>query len=481
MQEFDVQPNAHSLYIRAREDGTKIRAVSFAQRGTCGWAPQLLLPRTIATTWGRVVAPMIVQDDYVYVPNEGTTYSDGTTTCHPDRPQDHCGMLQHHFSCAGPSEIDFEVDVEAAQDENQIYIAVNSAEWQPGDPYPTFYAAVTLQRTPTGGPTCDAVNGIRGGDVCCPAECGSCGGSGCGSRVPGLYVVPGDPTSGSACCSGAISRSERTCDADARILAPCVSPDSFRWRPVGGGVRGAQMFVEGGEHTLEIFHRKAGTKIRNIRFTDRGSCGFTDSSPTDPALVATETAMCQVRLQSLATTCPGGTPLPGLLAVSLPRVCMSDCASDFISFHADCRQLLQTDSVPGTALHALDMFLDSCNSAPPSPPEVPPLTTEQCTAQFANLVSDSTTSTQQLICARLCILGCFNLLHVRPQNVACCTPAKYCTSGVPSRCASTCVDPFLSLYRDCYPTLQAVQNVVRCLPALLLRLSPHSHPMLREW
>lgn len=24
------------------------------------------------------------------------------------------------------------------------------------------------------------------------------------------------------------------------------------------------------------------------------------------------------------------------------------------------------------------------------------------------------------------------------------------------------MDPFLSLYRDCYPTLQAVQNVVRC-------------------
>ena len=68
-------------------------------------------------------------------------------------------------------------------------------------------------------------------------------------------------------------------------------------------------------------------------------------------------------------------------------------------------------------------------TSPCTPPDTPPLSTEECTAQFAGL------------------------------NDACCTPAKYCRTGIPERCSRTCVDPFLALYRDCYPTLQSVQNV----------------------
>ena len=30
---------------------------------------------------------------------------------------------------------------------------------------------------------------------------------------------------------------------------------------------------------------------------------------------------------------------------------------------------------------------------------------------------------------------------------------------MPSRCSQSCIDPYLALYRDCKPTLQAVQNV----------------------
>ena len=55
------------------------------------------------------------------------------------------------------------------------------------------------------------------------------------------------------------------------------------------------------------------------------------------------------------------------------------------SFHADCRQLLQADGVPGGALHTMDEFLHSCNGAPSPPPDTPPLSTEECTAQFAGL------------------------------------------------------------------------------------------------
>lgn len=432
MTDFDVEPGKHSLYVNAREDGTKLRAVSFAQRGTCGWAPQLLLPRTVDTTWGTVQAPMVIQEDYVFAPEDGTTFSNSgylraPNLCHP-QDGDNCGYVQLHFSCAGPSEIDFQVDVAAIQGQNKIYLGIDSADVATAARPPPAFFPVTLQRTPEEGPACEAVNGIRGGDACCPPECGTCGGAGCGDRAPGLFVTPNDPSSGSACCQGRITASERVCDPANGVMAPCSSPDPFEWRTVGGGDNGHQVFVEGGAHTLEIWRGKAGAKIRNVRFTDRGSCGFTDRAPTDPAAVAAETALCQARLLTLGTTCAGGSPLPGL-QVSLPRVCTASCAADFISFYADCRQLLEDDGVAGGALHTLDEFLHSCNSAPPPPPDVPPLTTEQCTAQFAGL------------------------------NDACCTPAKYCRTGIPSRCSASCVDPFLALYRDCYPTLQAVQNV----------------------
>ena len=322
---------------------------------------------------------------------------------------------------------DFEIDTSAPRGQNVIWLGVNAGEWHQGDPFPTFFAKHNIQRTLEAGPDCEDVGGIRGGDGCCPAECGTCGGSGCGSRS-NLFAIPGDNGSGSACCVGSIRRSGRMCDASAGVTAPCLSPDAFEWRTIGGGVRGAQVFVEGGDHTLEIVAGKAGTKIRDIRFTDRGSCGFTTTEPTDPAAIAAETAICQSRLTSLASFCPGGTQLPGL-SVSLPSVCTSSCAGEFISLHASCRQLLEDDGVQGAALRTMDAFLDSCNSAPPSPPDVPPLSTEECTAQFEGL------------------------------NSACCTPSKVCRSGVPSRCSASCVDPYLALYRDCRPTLEAIQNV----------------------
>ena len=128
------------------------------------------------------------------------------------------------------------------------------------------------------------------------------------------------------------------------------------------------IFVEGGDHVLRVYQGKAGMKIRNVRLLDRGSCGFTDTRPVDPAAMNAETAECQARLTDLASSCPGGVPLPGLPELSLPGTCYSGCAGDFISFHADCRDLLQTDGVQGNALRILDRFLISCNDAPPPPP-----------------------------------------------------------------------------------------------------------------
>ena len=59
----------------------------------------------------------------------------------------------------------------------------------------------------TGGLPC--ADGILSGDICCAASCGSCGGTGCGSR----------PGGASSCCTGSIRDSGRSCDA---YEPPCV-------------------------------------------------------------------------------------------------------------------------------------------------------------------------------------------------------------------------------------------------------------------
>jgi len=56
-------------------------------------------------------------------------------------------------------------------------------------------------------PTCE--NGILKGDVCCLSSCGTCGGTGCGSREGGS----------SGCCSGTITKSGISCD---NSTAPCI-------------------------------------------------------------------------------------------------------------------------------------------------------------------------------------------------------------------------------------------------------------------
>ena len=250
------------------------------------------------------------------------------------------------------------------------------------------------------------------------------------------------------------------------FAAPCLSGDGFEWR-----ASERKVFVEGGEHTLRVYALDDGAKIRNVRFGERGSCGFTDSMPQDPAVVEYQTALCQHRLAGLGGVCPStGAAVPGL-EISLPDVCYSDCAGkslchfilqviflprhprrpahslvtylrtavaqwcgwragDFVEFHAECRQLLEADGVPGAGLRALDAFLDSCNAAPPPPPDAGALTDAECTAQFAGITD------------------------------ACCQPAKVCRSGVPSRCVDSCADPYLALYRDCRSTLQVSQYLL---------------------
>jgi hypothetical protein len=77
------------------------------------------------------------------------------------------------------------------------------SSWDGDGQAPTFFPA---------SPSCEEVDGIADGGVCCPAECGECGGSGCSER----------PGGSESCCSEEVSGSDRYCDPDANVMAPCV-------------------------------------------------------------------------------------------------------------------------------------------------------------------------------------------------------------------------------------------------------------------
>ena len=93
----------------------------------------------------------------------------------------------------------------------------SSSSWSPSKTtyvyYDNFTVSQGLMVTGVQGTECEiSLGGIYNSDkeVCCANSCGSCGGSGCG----------GLPGGGSQCCTGSISRSDKTCEASSS--APCI-------------------------------------------------------------------------------------------------------------------------------------------------------------------------------------------------------------------------------------------------------------------
>ena len=59
-------------------------------------------------------------------------------------------------------------------------------------------------------PCSNGIPGVQSGDICCSAECGTCGGTGCSGR----------PGGGEECCTGPISLSSVMCSESG--AAPCI-------------------------------------------------------------------------------------------------------------------------------------------------------------------------------------------------------------------------------------------------------------------
>ena len=68
-------------------------------------------------------------------------------------------------------------------------------------------------------PTCEGdIEGIQASDVCCPASCGECGGSGCSARDGGGLFSGRE-----ACCGSGVRSLNRVCSDT--VGAPCVVPE----------------------------------------------------------------------------------------------------------------------------------------------------------------------------------------------------------------------------------------------------------------
>ncbi len=84
----------------------------------------------------------------------------------------------------------------------------------------TMFGASIAGPEPCSGPKCDGgIPGIQASNVCCPATCGTCGGSGCSTRDGGDGF-----TGREACCGSGVRSLGRMCSAT--VGAPCVTPSS---------------------------------------------------------------------------------------------------------------------------------------------------------------------------------------------------------------------------------------------------------------
>ena len=81
---FAVTAGKHTLHVYGREDGTQLRKVRFVNAPGCHWSPVLpvSLP-SIPAAFGKLTAPMIMHDDFIWVPETFVAGASGQVSVPP--------------------------------------------------------------------------------------------------------------------------------------------------------------------------------------------------------------------------------------------------------------------------------------------------------------------------------------------------------------------------------------------------------------
>ena len=151
---FDAARGKHTLHVYGREDGTMLRKVRFVNAPGCHWTPTLpTVAPMIAAAFGKLTAPMIRKDDFIWVPETfvaGATGQVGEGGCIDGRENryeltaaaygasDHCSAAaEFTFSCRNDATVAFDYEVMSPNgNDDSFYIQIDDGEvflWSTGN------------------------------------------------------------------------------------------------------------------------------------------------------------------------------------------------------------------------------------------------------------------------------------------------------------------------------------------------------------
>ena len=150
---FAVDRGKHTLHVYGREDGTQLRKVRFVNAPACRWTPTLP-PQTpeIPAAFGKLTAPMVLKDDFIWVPETFVAGADGQVgeggcidgrenryelTAAAYGASDHCSAAAAYtFSCRNDATVAFDYEVMTPNgNDDSFYIQIDDGEvfrWDTG-------------------------------------------------------------------------------------------------------------------------------------------------------------------------------------------------------------------------------------------------------------------------------------------------------------------------------------------------------------
>lgn len=267
---WPVSAGNHKLYIHSREDGVRLRNIRFGagERGSCGFATELLLKNEQTAAFGVVTPPMVrdfvvgslAHDNkfFLWTPDDGTLDSSlDHITADDNRCHSHgnCGSFEMGFSCSGPSKVKFDFNLIALDGHtDSLFVQIDEGEMM------TWHIPHTS--TPPAH-LCTDMGGILhdNGIDCVPAECAANGvdyihNCDAASQATGAAMMaamtarfPG--TLGQKfCCHQQTQMQGGNCMDDG-AAPPCQFQDPWQWRSLH-----TVFDVDAGAHSIKVSTRE---------------------------------------------------------------------------------------------------------------------------------------------------------------------------------------------------------------------------------